>query len=169
MALPSKLKNMNLFNDGQSYLGQIPEVTVPKLARKLEGYRGGGMDAEIMVDLGGEVLEFEWKPGGFIDTAFTQFGAPTHDAIGLRWVGAYQDDSTATIKAVEVSVRGRHQEIDPGSSKPGDDTEMTVKSVCSYYKLTVDGRVLIEIDIMNMVHIVNGTDILAAQRAAIGI
>lgn len=169
MALPSKLKNMNLFNDGVSYVGLVPEVSLPKLTRKLEGYRGGGMDAEIKIDMGGEPIEFEWKPGGQIDQIFRQFGAPTHDAVMLRWVGAYQDDSTATVKTVEIVVRGRHEEIDPGTGKPGDDTEQTVKTVCSYYKLTVDGSVLIEKDEMNMVFVVDGVDIMADMRAAIGI
>ena len=31
MGLPSKLKNMNVFNDGQSYLGLAPEVTRRRL------------------------------------------------------------------------------------------------------------------------------------------
>jgi len=169
MALPSKLKNMNLYNDGVSFIGLIPEVSIPKLARKLEGYRGGGMDAGIQIDLGGETIEFEWKAGGHIDQVFAQFGAITHDAVQLRWVGAYQDDSTGTYKSVEIVVRGRHQEIDPGTGKPGDDTEQGVKTICSYYKLTVDGRVLIEKDEENLIFIVNGIDRLAQQRAALGI
>ena len=52
MALPSKLKNMNYFNEGNSYLGQIKTVTLPKLTRKTEDYRGGGMNATVKVDLG---------------------------------------------------------------------------------------------------------------------
>ncbi|MGE4431889.1 MAG: phage major tail tube protein [Sphingobium sp.] len=168
MGMPSKLKNMVLYNDGVSYLGQVSEVTIPTLARKFEGYRGN-FDAEVQVDLGGETIEFEWKPGGQIDQVFTQFGAMTHDAILLRWVGAYQDDSTGQYKTVEITVRGRHQEIAPGTGKTGEDTEQTVKTICSYYKLTVDGRVLIEKDEVNLIFIVGGFDILAAQRAALGL
>jgi hypothetical protein len=37
-----------------------------------------------------------------------------------------------------------------------------------YYKETVDGVVLFEIDVLNSVFIVDGVDILAAQRAAMG-
>ena len=169
MALPSKLKNMTLSNDGVSYLGLCPEVSIPKLARKFEGYRGGGMDAEVQIDMGGETIEFEWKAGGLIEQIFGQFGAITHDALLLRWIGAYQDDASGQYKSVEIVVRGRHQEIDPGTGKPGDDTEQTIKTICSYYKLIVDGRVLIEKDEMNLVFIVNGIDRLAAQRAALGI
>lgn len=168
MALPSKLKNMNLYNDGVSYFGLVPEVTIPTIARKLEGYRGN-FDSELMIDHGGEAINFEWKPGGIIEQIYEQFGVTTIDGLMLRWVGAYQDDSTGTYKTVEIVVRGRHQEIAPGTGKPGEDTEESVKTACSYYKLTVDGRVLIEKDELNHVFIVNGVDRLAEQRAALGI
>lgn len=42
MSLPSKLKNLNLFNDGASYLGQVVEVKLPTLTRKMEEFRAGG-------------------------------------------------------------------------------------------------------------------------------
>lgn len=168
MGLPSKLKNMHLRNDGESYLGLCPEVSIPKLARKFEGYRGNS-DAELMIDLGGEPISFEWKAGGFIERVYGQFGATSLDAVQLVWTGAYQDDSTGLYKSVEIVVRGRHQEIDPGTGKTGDDTEESVKTACVYYKLSVDGRTLIEKDELNLVFIVNGNDILAAQRAALNL
>lgn len=168
MALPSILKNMNLFLNATSYLGQIPEVSIPKLAIKMDGYRGGGMLGEIMVDMGLETIEFEWKPGGFIDAIFDGFGAPTHDAEQLRWVGAYQDDGTGAWKQVEISMRGRHQEIDPGSGKPGDQGGQTVKSICSYYRLDIDGTTKLEIDFAAMIFVVNGVDRYAELRAILG-
>lgn len=168
MGIPSKLKNMNLYNDGVSYFGMVPEVTIPTIARKFEGYRGN-FDSELQIDMGGEPISFEWKAGGFIEQTYGQFGATALDGVMLRWVGAYQDDSTGAYKTVEIVVRGRHQEIAPGTGKTGDDTEESIKTACVYYKLTVDGRVLIEKDELNHVFIVNGFDILAAQRAALGI
>lgn len=169
MGLPSKLKNMNLYNDGEIYVGQISEVSIPKVARKFEEYRGGGMDSPIMIDMGGEAVEFEWKAGGQIAQVYRQFGAIRHDAVQLRWFGGYQDDGTGQMISVEILVRGRHQEIDPGTGKPGDDTEQTIKTVASYYRLQQDGQTLIEIDAANMIFIVGGTDILADQRNAIGL
>lgn len=169
MGLPAKLKNMNLFNDGASYLGLVPEVTLPKLTRSMEEYRAGGMDMPIKVDMGGEMMEIEWKAGGIIVHAIRQFGATSHDAVMLRFAGAYQADDSGQVVPVEVVVRGRHEEIDMGSAKPGDDTEHTIKTTISYYKLIIAGRTEIEIDALNMVFIVNGTDRLLAQRAAIGI
>ena len=66
MALPKKLKMMDLFNNGISYLGQTGEVTIPKLARKFEDWRGGGMNGNVKIDLGlgDDATEFNWKLGG---------------------------------------------------------------------------------------------------------
>jgi len=39
MALPHKLKNMNLFNDGNLYRGKAKSLTLPALGRKMEAWR----------------------------------------------------------------------------------------------------------------------------------
>ena len=49
MALPRKLKLMNFLADGNSYRGQVTEITQPKLAMKLEEYRAGGMIGPVKV------------------------------------------------------------------------------------------------------------------------
>ena len=66
MALPRKLKYLNMFNDGLSYMGVVESVTLPKLTRKLEKYRGGGMPGSVSVDLGldDDALALEWTIGG---------------------------------------------------------------------------------------------------------
>ncbi|MNZ98291.1 Phage tail tube protein FII [compost metagenome] len=87
----------------------------------------------------------------------------------LRFNGAYQQDDSAAVSAVDVVVRGRHEEIDFGESKPGEDTEHKITTTCSYYKLTIDGQVLVEIDLLNFIEIIDGVDMLAEQRAALGI
>jgi len=169
MALPSVLKNFNLFNNGNSYMGVAEEVKLPKLKRKMDDYRGGGMNGPIKIDLGQEGLEIEFDCGGFMAQVFEQYGTCKVDGVMLRFAGAYQRDDTCAVQAVEVVVRGRHEELDPGNAKGGDKGKLTVKSTLSYYKLSVDGKVLIEIDLINMVEIVNGKDILIDQRKAIGL
>jgi len=171
MALPKKLKMMNLFNEGESYMGQTGEVTIPKLARKLENWRGGGMNGNVKYDLGlgDDITEFNWKLGGIDPLVLKQFGAITVAAIGLRFAGSYQRDDTGETSALEIVVRGRHEEIDFGNQKSGDDTEKSIKTIWSYYKLSIDGEVLIEIDIPGQIEKVNGVDLLAAHKANIGL
>lgn len=169
MGLPSKLKNMNLFVNGQNYYGRSGEVTPSKKARKMEEWRGGGMDSAIKVDMGGEMMELEFTMGGLEPTLDKGFGAITHDAHQFRFVGAYQDDNTGQVRACEIVARGRYEEIDTGSAKPGDDTEHKYKVACSYYKEVVDNEIITEIDVMNAVFRVGGVDRLAEIRNAIGV
>ena len=171
MALPKKLKLMDLFNNGTSYLGQTGEVTIPKLVRKLEDWRGGGMNGNVKIDLGlgDDITEFNWKLGGIDDLIIEQWGAATVSANMLRFAGSYQRDDTGETTAVEIVVRGRHEEIDFGNQKAGDDTETSVKTIWSYYKLSIDNVVKVEIDIPNMIEMVNGVDLNAKHRANIGL
>ena len=87
----------------------------------------------------------------------------------LRFAGSFQQDDTGTVSAVEVVVRGRHETIEMGEATPGEDTEHSITTTCSYYKLAVDGEVLVEIDLLNFIEIIDGKDMLAEQRKAIGI
>ncbi|MCU1717433.1 phage major tail tube protein [Pseudomonas sp. 5P_3.1_Bac2] len=171
MALPKKLKHMNLFNDGNSYLGVAQSVTLPVLSRKLEAWRGAGMEGPIKVDLGhsDDGLQLEWTLGGWDLLAVRQFAAIQVDAVQLRFAGSVQRDDTGAVSAVEIVARGRHEEIDFGDAQPGEDTEHKITTALSYYKLSVDGQVLIEIDLLNFVYIVDGNDRLAEHRKAIGL
>lgn len=169
MGLPRKLKNMTLFNDGVNLMGEVTEVSLPKLKRKMEEYRAGGMNGSVKTDHGMEGLELQWKCGGLMEQVLRQFGTIGHAGVLLRFAGAYQRDDSPAVDAVQVVVRGRHEEIDPGSAKPGDNTEFSVTSTLSYYKLTINNVDVIEIDLVNMIEKVNGVDMLAAQRRAMGV
>jgi hypothetical protein len=169
MALPKKLKYLNLFNDGNSYLGVVSSLTLPKLTRKLENYRGGGMSGSTSVDFGldDDALALEWTLGGMDELVLQQWGSSSD--IPLRFAGSFQRDDTGDISAVEVVMRGRHKEFDFGEYKQGEDTTTKISTQCTYFKLTIDGKELIEVDTVNMVEIVNGVDRLSEHRSALGL
>jgi uncharacterized protein len=169
MALPSKLKNFNVFADGVSFVGQVPEVELPKLSRKMEEFRGGGMNGPVEIDLGTEKLEMGLTMGGFVAGMFKAWGAAKHDAVAVRFAGAYQRDDTGDVDAIEVYVRGRYKEIEPGNAKAGDNADQKGTMSLSYYRLVANGETLIEIDLVNFIENVGGVDRLAQQRRAIGI
>src|SRR5690606_33844891 len=158
MALPRKLKNANLFNDGNSYIGQTGAITLPALSRKMEAWRGGGMNGPVKVDhgLSDDGIQLEWKLGGLDDIVLRQFGITNASGVQLRFAGAYQRDDTAAVSAVEIVVRGRHETIEFGDAQAGEDTETSITTTCTYYKLTIDGETVIEIDLLNMVEIIDG-------------
>jgi len=172
MAMPRKLKLMNVFLDGYSYQGVAKTVTLPKLTRKLENWRGAGMNGTAPVDLGldDDALSMEWSLGGFPDEVIWSFYAATGaDAVPIRFAGSYQRDDTGEIVAVEVVMRGRQKEIDSGEGQQGEDTESKIPVICTYYKLTMNGKELVEIDTINMIEKVNGVDRLEQHRRNIGL
>lgn len=167
--IPRVLKNFSLIVDGRGYAGKVAELTLPKLSRKMEEYRGGGMQGPIEIDMGLEKLECDFTLKEYNEEVLKLWGLTDHGAVMVRFKGALEaDDAIGTITPIEVAVRGRWREIDGGTWKPGDSATMKVSIACSYYKYVSNGQTLIEIDVINMVEIVNGVDRQAALRAAIG-
>lgn len=169
MGLPAQLKNYTGFVDGDSYLGEIGEVNLGKIAEKLITISAGGLLGEVDVPAGFEKFELEIKSAGLGDRLLAKFGAVGVASTLFRFVGDYQEDVAGVSKPAELVVRGRIPEIDPGSAKMGDKTEWSVKMTAVYVKWTVSGRVLIEIDWLNCIYIVDGQDRYANTRAALGL
>ena len=166
--IPQVLTNLNLFIDGLGYSGRVLSITLPKLKRKTDAYRGGGMDAEIDMPMGLEKLEGGFTLGGVNPEALGYFGI----ADGERFNGAFRgamNDQKGSVIPVIVTWRGLLTEVDMGDWKPGDKSETKFNASLSYYKLEVDGRIVYEIDPGNAVRVINGNDELAAERAALGL
>ncbi|MDO8908902.1 MAG: phage major tail tube protein [Pseudohongiella sp.] len=169
MALPKKLKDFNLFGDGNNWQGQVPKLTLPELARSMEEYRGAGMDGVVEIDMGQALIVFDWTAGGLIVEVFNEYGTAIHDASLLRFTGSYESDETGEVIPVEVVLRGRHKTIGMGDAEGGSNNEMAISTTCSYYKLTVAGEEILEIDVPGMVFTVRGKDRLAERRRALGV
>lgn len=170
MALPKKLKYFNLFVNGTSYVGQVESFSPPKLTRKLENFRGGGMPGPAPIDLGydDDALVVDWTIGGLAYEVLQQHGGLINGTT-LRFAGAYQKDDSEDFIKVEIIIAGRHKEHDRGELKQGESNSTKITSQCTYYKETVDNETIAEIDFINMIDKVGGRDRLEQARRAIGI
>ncbi|MES9901118.1 MAG: phage major tail tube protein [Sedimenticola sp.] len=168
--MPKKLKAFNMFIEGEGFAGVVDEVTLPKLSRKMEAFRAGGMNAEIDIDQGMEKLETEITLGEIPRSVLNHFGVCDAAGVKMRFRGAHQADSGGcSVDTIEVVMMGRFNEIDMGSAKAGDDTQLKLSGTLTYYRYSINSEDVIEIDVLNMIEKVNGTDRLKEQRAAIGI
>ena len=165
--LPKILKNFNAFVDGKGFAGRIDEIKLPKLSLKTEEFRAGGMDIPIQIDLGMEKLEAELTFAEYDPDLFRLFGLTDNSGIAFTLRGGLQ--SAASTESVVINLRGILTELDPGSWKPGDKSNLKCTVSASYYKLTIDNRELIEIDAENMIRKINGSDQLSSLRSALGI
>ena len=93
MALPKKLKDLNLFGNGESWQGIVQSITLPTLTRQIEEWRGGGMDGAVGIDMGQDgLLTVQWTVGGLVESLFDNFGTARIDADMLRMTGSYERD-----------------------------------------------------------------------------
>lgn len=166
--IPQTLTNMNAFVDGRSLAGVTTEVTLPKLKRKTEEHRAGGMDGPVKIGMGMEMLDASFKMSGIHPEVLSFFGLADDTAFNGSFRGSFKDQKGAVVAAI-ATFRGMLEEVDSGSWKAGDKSEATFNIAPSYYKLEVDGRVIYELDPANNIRIINGNDEAAAERAAIGV
>ena len=171
MALPRKLKHMNMFVDGDNWVGLAESFTPAKLNRKFEKYRGGGMAGAADIDMGldDEALATSFVVGGYVADLVRKMSAGKADGVMIRFAGSYQRDDTGEVISVEIVSRGRIAERDLGEQKTAENTQTTINMTNVYYKETADGEDLYEVDVLNMVEIVNGVDMMEKHRRAIGL
>ena len=171
MALPRKLKHINLFLDGGSWIGVVEDYTPATLSQKLEADRGGGMMGAVNLHMGLEdgALDTGFTFGGVEAALVKRMGLAKIDGVALRFAGSFQRDDTGEVVSVEIVQRGRFKENDRGTFKPGDNSQSKISMVNTYYKETMNGVDLCEIDLLNMIWIVDGVDLMAEHRKAIGL
>ena len=168
MALPKILRNFSLYVDGIGYAGRVTEATPPTLSVQTEEFRAGGMDAPAEIDMGLEALELSFTLAEYDPAVLRQFGLLDQNAVQVALRGALLDNGTQATSIV-VNGTGHFKEYDPGSFAAGEATEASFTMGLRYYRLTIGGDVIHEIDVENMVRIINGADQLASIRTAIGI
>ena len=165
--LPKILKNFNVYVDGRGYAGRVDEITLPKLTVKTEEYQGAGMSSSVEIDMGLEKLEMDLTFSEYDRDLFKLFGLTNGSEFALTIRGALQ--GTGDTSPVVINVRGYFKEMDFDSWKPAEKATLKCSVACNYYKLTIDGVELIEIDPVNMIRNVNGVDQLSEVRQALQI
>ena len=165
--IPRVLKNFSLFVDGRGLAGTIDTLTLPKLTLKREEFRGGGMDAPVELDMGMEKLEGSFVLAEYNPDMIALFGlAGAGTQLTAR--GAMRRDGEDAV-AVVVNMTGQVMEVDPGDWKSGDMSTGTFAFSLRYLKITIGGRVVVEIDKINMIRRIDGVDQLQSIRTAIGV
>lgn len=164
---PRVLKNMNLFVDGRGYAGRIDEIELPKLTLKTEEHRAGGMDLPVEVDLGMEKLESTLTFADYDPDVFRLFGLLDRQDTPVTVRGAVQRQGEVP-QPVVIAMLGGWKEIDQGTWKMGGKSTLKVAVAVSYFKLTIAGQEVLEVDARNLVRKVGGTDQMAGIRDALG-
>jgi len=160
------LKGFTAFVDGFGYLGRLSSATLPKLTIKTDEHKDGGMDIPIELDVGMEKLEAKLVFSEYAAEVFATFGRPD---VPITVRGSQETEDGLT-QAIEAHFYGLSKEVEASEWKAGDKADgPTLQLSPRYYRLTIGGRVVVEIDAENMIPNVDGVDQLAARRRALGV
>jgi len=165
--IPKVLKYFNLIVDGQGFCDRVDEIQLPDLGIVTEDHRAGGMDAPIPLDMGMEAIDLSFTVADHDPKIYSQFGLISQDAVSVTFRAAAVGDNNDVDNYV-VEARGMYRTISGASVSPGAKAPLEATIGCRYYKLSIGGQTLIEIDIPNMVRKIGGRDQMEAIRSAIG-
>ena len=168
MKMPKILKGFNAFVDGENQYGVTVDITRPKITRKTEDYTPGGGMIEMTVVHGFEKLEMEITSKGYDADMLKSMSSSISGKL-IRYQGALQEEDGISYRTLHGEARGRIIEADPGSDKQGEGGEHKFKIALTYWKETLDGEDVVEIDMRNNVAKFGGKDERAGLRAALGI
>jgi P2 family phage contractile tail tube protein len=136
---------------------QSPQRDAAEVTRKTEDYQGGGMVGSVAVDLGLDsgALDASMIVGGVVEELILKYGGDI-DEMRLRFVVRF----TAAVPAHYWKLRcAAHHRNRSGDAKQGDDTNHTYAIKNTYYKLSVDDKPLLEIDLLNFIYKRNGQNL----------
>ena len=160
---PRKIRNATAFLDGGSYVGKVTEAQLPTLASKNSEFRGGGMEGSVDVAMGLEKMEAMVTLAEWVPELWGGFGQVKQ--IILR--GGDMGENNFDARSHVFTLRGRWNKIEPDALKPSEDANIKLTSNVVYFKVEIEGKTLVEIDVENMVRIIDGVDQMASMRTAL--
>ena len=166
-AVPKVLKNFNLFIGGVGFAGLCEEVKLPDMKIKMEEHRAGGMDMPVAIDLGMDRMEMGFTLAEHAPGVFKVFGLRSGIAVSLMFRAALVDD--ANVVPYQIIANGMPTDVRLGTVKNGSISKMEATVSLRNFQLSLNDKILIDVDVDLMTRVIDGVDQMGAIRNAIGL
>lgn len=166
MGNKSTMRAWSFFAKGQRIQG-AHEYTPPELSIQVANLRSGAQDAPTPVDDGMEALICQVKFWGIDTDVLALLGCVVGQKPRFTAYEGYMSNGSAlgTIEEFEGFVSKVTRDARSGESL--SEVSVTVDLALNYYKQTLEGRELIEIDTERFTRRINGVDQLGGLAAKI--
>lgn len=162
--IPTKLNKYNVYNEGDRLLGMGDELTLPDFESSSETVSGAGILGEVddptVGYFGNQEVEIPFR---VLDQEAMDMMDMTR-AVKLTVRGAQQTtnaEGDIEYRQIRVVVRGRVSKFSPGKLKAGSTMDTKITLTLLYILIELGGKSVLELDKLNEVYKVNGTDVLA--------
>lgn len=170
MKIDESIIAFSVYEDGKELLGQS-EVALPEISLAAEEITGAGIAGKIESVVLGAIEAM---------TMTLNFKSITNHAISLHEPRPHNIDlraaqqRTDTVKAKVEIVKIRHcctiipKKLNPGKVASAAAAEVSGEYAVRYFATYINGKKMLEIDPLNFIYFVNGTDYLKDVREALG-
>lgn len=171
MGATNKIFQANVYIRALNFQGLVEEFDAPGLtSTRVEHSTVSGLGT-LNLHSGFDLLEarFKWKAKSkqisqIVSDVFRQYD------VQVRYILVeYAGTTQATKKAVIVFMKGRWRNTPNGNLSPKSDLESESMFDVDYIREEIDGETTLEFDPANYIYKVNGVDMLADERAILGI
>lgn len=162
--------NFAVYEEATEYYG-MAEVALPELSSITQEVQGAGINGTLESVILGHIeamsmtMNFRTLTKNAIKLA-----EPRNHTLDLR--AAQQEHDTVSGKTNVVKVKHvlvvRPKKLNPGKLAQASPGEVSGEYAVSYFATYIDGEKMVEIDILNFIYFINGTDYLAEVRKALG-
>jgi P2 family phage contractile tail tube protein len=169
--IPEKLINFRVYLDGTDLLGAA-DVELPSLEYMKETVKGAGIAGEfespVLGHTGSLSLTINWRTP---TRDVLRLAAPKAHALDVRGALQLYDAGLGeyVVTPLKVVVRAIPKAPKMGKFEPGAQTDSSSEFEVIYLKIVLDEEDMVEIDKLNYICIIDGTDYLSAVRSALGI
>ena len=170
--LPSLLVNFRVYDGGSNDMIGVADVELPKMEAMTETLKGAGVAGEIDMPVIGHYSSMETKLSfRTVDKNALKLSANKGQQLDIRGAQEVYDKAACEMKVVPVKlvVKGMPKSTELGKFEMGAGTDSSLTLETMYLKLTIGGKVKAEIDKLNYIATIDGTDFLTDVRSALGL
>lgn len=170
--LPERLTAFRVYMDGSRDLKGVADVELPKFESMKETVKGAGIageyDSPTLGHFGSMQVGLSWRT--LEKNVLTMM---RQQALRLDCRGAFQDYDAGTgayvIRPVRVVVQGVPVSTEAGKFEVGSTSGSKSTIEVLYIKISIDDKVIVELDKLNYICIIDGVDYLKDIRKALGL
>lgn len=167
----NRVTNANIYVEGNSILGQAKEIDVPEVKFMMSEHGALGLVGKMEFFSGIDKLESKIRWNSFYYDTFLKFANP-FKSLQLQVRSSLEQYSAgvgrSSEKPVVIHMTVQNKNFPGANFKQHDNVELESTLGVTYYKMVIDGKDVIEIDVTANIYKVNGEDVLAAYRSNIG-
>ena len=161
---PHTISDVNVFLDGQGFLGVIKELNLPVLEKDIRMQENAGLTRPVDLGLFKELkIEFTMQQLSAAVPAWLATGRELDSPLIFK-AGILEGAET---KEFLSSAKGLITKYELPSLGPKVELEAKLEIALNFFSVTFNGEQLMLFDTENAVAVINGVDLLAETRSAL--